>query len=146
YNGSTNDVIGGTVSGAGNTIADNNGAGIRIGETASDTGTVGIAVRRNSTFGNTGLGILLDGQSNPTTCGTGPSVGSDPNDNIPCPAIPSATTGLIKGAGLAGATVEVFIAAPGAGDSNHGEGKTFVGGATVGAGGTWSLTVSSGTL
>jgi hypothetical protein len=40
----------------------------------------------------------------------------------------------------------VFVALPGSGDSNHGEGKTYVGTAVVPAGGTWSLTVPSGAL
>jgi hypothetical protein len=138
--------IGGTAAGAANTIASNGGAGIKIGSDGSDTGTVGIQIRRNSTFGNIGPGIQLAGDSSPSACATGPSIGADPNDNIPCPVVSSASTLLIKGTGLPGATIEVFVAVPDSGDSNQGEGKTYVGTTAVPAGGVWSLTAPSGTL
>jgi autotransporter-associated beta strand protein len=57
--GPTNNVIGGTQAGAGNTIAFNLGAGVLVGSAATDTTTINNSIRANSIFSNGGLGIDL---------------------------------------------------------------------------------------
>jgi len=64
--GASGNIIGGTASGAGNTIAFNNGAGVSVFSTSS----AGNSIRRNSVFSNGGLGIDLG------------EIGPNPND--PC--------------------------------------------------------------
>ena len=49
-----------------------------------------------------------------SNCGTAVT-GSLPNDNIPCPTNLTATTSLVSGKGLPGATIDVFIAVNGVG-------------------------------
>jgi hypothetical protein len=74
--GPTNNLIGGTVTGAGNTIAFNNSDGIYV----DYTGNSGNAILSNSIFSNGGLGIVIAGAGYPvspptlTTAGVAVSV------------------------------------------------------------------------
>jgi titin len=72
--GASNNTVGGTVRGAGNTIAFNGGAGVLVGITPDDTETVGNALLGNVIHDNggaNGLGIDL-GNEGPTPNGSGP--------------------------------------------------------------------------
>jgi len=62
FSGAADNTIGGTVSGAGNVIANNGGAGVVIGTNVSDATTVGDSVLDNAIYSNggvNGLGIDL---------------------------------------------------------------------------------------
>jgi titin len=123
----SNNTIGGTTAGAANTIAFNNGDGVFV-----ESGS-GNAIRRNSIFANSGLGIRL----NPGA-----------NNNQPAPTLTSAmynhfshfltVRGTMTGAAGSQVTVE-FFANP-AGDP---EGKTFLGSlvVTIVAGGKVNFTL-----
>jgi hypothetical protein len=123
----SNNTVGGTVAGAGNTIAFNtaNGVHVEIGN--------GNTIRHNSIFANGGLGIRL-------------SPGA--NNNQPAPTLGSAqydpfftNTLTVKGTvtGAAGSKVTLEFFANPAGDP---EGKVFLGSfvVTIGANGTASFT------
>ncbi len=84
--GSSDNTIGGTVAGAGNTIAFSAGAGVNV----DPTGGTGNAIRLNSIFSNTGLGIEL-GTGVTTNPPGGPHTG--PNDLQNYPVITALTTG-----------------------------------------------------
>ena len=73
--GSSNNTIGGTAAGAGNTIAFSTGVGVDVDTTAGD----GNEIRLNSIFSNTGLGIEL---GNGVT-DTGPQTGPNNYQNFP---------------------------------------------------------------
>lgn len=136
--------IGGTSSGAGNIIADNGASGVLIGDDASDGSADGNQILHNSIFTNRDLGITLAGQSTASCTTAIPKAEAAPNDNIACPLIASASPSLVKGTGLSGATVEVFLAQTGKSDVGHGEGVTYLGTATVGQNGTWQLGLQKG--
>ncbi len=76
--GSSDNTIGGTVAGAGNTIAFSAGAGIDV----DSTGGTGNAIRLNSIFSNTGLGIEL-GTGVTTNPPGGPHTGPNDLQNYP---------------------------------------------------------------
>jgi parallel beta-helix repeat protein len=59
----SNNTIGGTAAGAGNTIAFNAGAGVAVSN-GIDTATTGIAILSNAIFSNGDLGIVLNGTAN----------------------------------------------------------------------------------
>jgi hypothetical protein len=135
--------IGGTGSGAGNTIAYNTFSGVIVGP-ASITRTH-VTITGNSIFANGGGGfgglgidLLPEGVVN---CNTPPP---GPNDYLPCPIITSATIAKVSGTACAGCLVEVFIATNEADDQGHGEGKTFLGRVTADSTGKWSLSLSTG--
>jgi uncharacterized repeat protein (TIGR01451 family) len=69
--------IGGLAAGEGNTISDNTGAGVAIGQGSADT-SVAVTVRGNSIFANGGEKIDL-GDDGPTANGPAGTIGSGPN-------------------------------------------------------------------
>ena len=83
HEGASNNTIGGTVAGAGNIIAFNDGTGVTVGMSTSDDST-GNAILKNAIYSNTGLGINLGGESSPagTPVGT-PASGPNNLQNAP---------------------------------------------------------------
>jgi hypothetical protein len=73
--GAASNTVGGTVSGAANTIAFNTSTGVTVGTSASDTASVGNAILGNSIHNNGGTGGLgIDlGNDSVTANGSGPS-------------------------------------------------------------------------
>ena len=73
--GAASNTVGGTVSGAANTIAFNTSTGVTVGTSASDTASVGNAILGNSIHNNGGTGGLgIDlGNDSMTANGSGPS-------------------------------------------------------------------------
>jgi CSLREA domain-containing protein len=119
--------------GPGNRIT-KNPVGIRIGDSSTDFNTI----TRNSIFANGGLGIDLDPTGvNPNDLGDSDT---GANEQLNYPVIARATPTLVTGSACAGCTVEIFIAD--SDPSGYGEGRTYVGSATAGAGGAFSAAVS----
>lgn len=124
--GTSNNTIGGTVSGAGNVIAYSGSDGVVVSG-------VGIAIRQNSIYNSTNLGIQLVGG----------------NNNQPAPVLASAVASgnSIQGTLTAAANTSYaldFFANPTANPSGYGEGKQFLGSATesTNGSGTVSFTVT----
>jgi hypothetical protein len=127
----SNNDVGGTAGGAGNTIAFNGGDGVRI-----DTGT-GNAVLSNSIHSNNELGIDLANDAADTNDVGDPDTGANNKQNFP--VVASAQSGSIRLQG----TLNTVPAAPGSFrlefftspacdvPSLQGEGKTFLGSASV---------------
>ncbi len=139
----TNNVIGGTAAGAGNIIANNGGAGVRITYIINPTGVTGHAVQGNSIYGNTGLGIDLQGNGvTPNDNGDG-DTGANNQQNFPVLAAVSAA-GDIQGAldSLPANTaypVRLELFANTACDaSGNGEGEVYLGFITVNAPGNFN--------
>ncbi|MBU0686673.1 MAG: DNRLRE domain-containing protein [Candidatus Margulisbacteria bacterium] len=133
--GSTHNLIGGTITDEGNTIAYNGTAGSYDGVYVTGSTTIYNTISHNSMLSNTDKGIELV------------SLG---NEELAAPAIDSALwnsgTGLttIEGTCVAGiASVEVFIADT-TDDTAYGEGRIFLG-AVVPSGTTWTVTVTGAT-
>ena len=130
----TNNTIGGTSRGQGNTIAFNVGKGVVVGAQC-DRRQYGNAILRNSIFGNTALGIDLgnDGVTlNDSSGHAGPNLFQD------FPVLTSAVTtsggtrsrGRVHGP--ANSTIRVeFFSNPTADPSGYGQGQTFLGSVTV---------------
>lgn len=144
--GAAGNVVGGTASGAANTIAFNGRTGVVIGTSVSDTGTTGDSILGNSIFGNVFQGIDLgnDGPT-PNTPG-GPHSGPNHLQNFP--VIQSVTA---SGSGTAitvslnstpghGFRIEVFA-------DSDGQGKTFLGagGISTDGNGNGSTTITVAT-
>lgn len=112
---------------ASNTIANNGGFGVDLGNSGSDN--VHVSVNLNSMYANGG-GININGQS-PLFCTAGLAYveNTSPNDLTPCPLVLAATPQKVIGEACTGCTVEVYVS-PGAGD---GEGKTLLGTETAGS-------------
>jgi hypothetical protein len=117
--GGDNNTIGGTTSGAGNTIAFNNQDGVLI-----DSGT-GNSILSNSIFSNTPLGIFLNSANNA-------------NDNQAAPVLTAVSssgsgttiTGTLQS--VANTTYRIeFFANQTLDPSGYGQGQTFLGFATV---------------
>lgn len=129
-----------------NTIADNTGAGVYVlsGQCGAYCVDGHVAIRQNSTYGNGGLGIDLQGEEDPSTCTQGSQSTSSPlaNDYTPCPVIATAMGGQVSGTGCAGCSIDVFVATNEADDRGHGEGHTYIGTATADASGNWMLSGS----
>ena len=89
---SYNDPIGGPEAGSGNTIADNNGAGVGIQESVSNTtfSPTSVAIRGNAIFGNGRLGIDLGDDGVSANSSQGPS-GVGPNFFQAHPVLTSVT-------------------------------------------------------
>jgi hypothetical protein len=130
--GASNNQIGDTVPGAGNTIAFNGGAGVAV----VDATSINNAMRGNSIHDNAGLGIDL-GNDGVTANDTG-DADSGPNDLQNSPTLQVA--GLVAGGtgvvgsldGLPGRMYLVdFYASAGADPSGFGEGQTYLGSTTV---------------
>jgi hypothetical protein len=136
-----NDTIGGTVSGAGNVIDANGGAGVLIGTSATDSGTH-TAVQGNLIEANGGLGIDL-APSGAVNCSSTPP---GPNDYVPCPVIATATTTKVTGHACANCLIEIYLAAPATDDQGHGEAAALLATTTAAANGNWTAALSSGQL
>lgn len=124
--GGGNSVIGGNFANAANTIAFNSGYGIGV----LDAGTSEVAIRQNSIYCNTGLGIDLAG------------VG---NINIASPVITSASNVGCSGTAEPNSFIDVFY------DSTCTatcQGKNFIGTIPSSGTGAWSLPIllSGGTI
>jgi len=139
--GASNNVIGGTATGARNTIAHNSGDGVSV-----ESGT-GNAIRGNSIFSNTGLGIDLgpDGVT-PNDAGDG-DTGANNLQNFP--VISLATSGSTAVQGTLNSTPSTqfvlhFSSNTSCDGSGNGEGESFLGSTTVmtNASGNASFTVA----
>ncbi|PYS60097.1 MAG: hypothetical protein DMF76_14750, partial [Acidobacteria bacterium] len=127
-----NNTIGGSGSGAGNTIAFNGLAGVAV-STGSNTGN---AIRSNSVHSNAGLGIDLneDGVTQNDSC----DLDGGPNSRQNFPVIFSATSaggntiiqGTLNSTVQATFTIE-FFSSPACDPSGFGQGKSFIGSTTV---------------
>ena len=137
-NGSSSNTIGGTVAGAGNTIAYNTGAGLAIVTTSG--AATGNLIEGNSIYSNGGLGIDLgnDGVT-PNDLGDADS-GANDGKNFPVltSAIPTATQITIAGTYNSSAStsyrIEFFansVPSPGTDSSGYGEGRQYLGFVTV---------------
>jgi titin len=123
--------IGGTVAGAGNTIAYNLGNGVAIGESRSESLT-GIAVIGNSLFANQQIGIDLvdDG----VTANTHGAPHSGPNRLQHFPVLTSAVVsagavtveGTFQGASIAAVRVEFYVN-PTSDRTGYGQGEFLLG-------------------
>jgi len=121
-----------TVIGPNNTIA-NHPVGVEIIGDATDFNTVS----RNAIFDNAELGIDLD----PNGVSLNDQYPHDgPNQRLNFPLLTWATPAQISGTACAGCAVELFVADRPA--DRYGQGKLFVGAATAGADGTFSVSVS----
>jgi hypothetical protein len=132
----SNESIGGAVAG-GNVIAHNIGAGIAVVDApGSSTPTTGVAIYRNSIFGNTGLGIDLGDDGVTPNHATSPSLG--PNDWQNFPIITSASVangqysihGTLDGVPDDYYSINVFGNSQ-CDPSGYGQGQTVVSGGTV---------------
>jgi hypothetical protein len=126
-----NNTIGGTLAGAGNIVAFNTGAGVRI-----SAGT-GSGINGNSIFSNGGLGIALGQAGVPNVNDPGdPDVGANNFQNYPVltSAIAGAGTVTVSGTLNSNATTAFrleFFANVACDVSTHGEGQSFIGFANV---------------
>ncbi|HZD16667.1 MAG TPA: calcium-binding protein, partial [Actinomycetota bacterium] len=133
FAGADGNRIGGTASGAGNTIAFNNGEGVQISTGVGDD-AVDNAILGNSIHDNDDLGIDLGGT------GVSPNDGGDadtgPNDLQNFPLLAWAVTGSTGIAGTLNSESNTsyrieFFSGPVADGSGFGEGETFLGAATT---------------
>ncbi len=133
--GSSNNTVGGTTAGAGNTIAFNTGAGVVVGSNSGDT-AVGNAILSNAIYDNGAMGIDLgDDGVTPNTPG-GPHSG--PNDLQNFPVLSQAATfdgntyviGTLNSAPSTTFTLQFFADAT-PDPSGHGQGQTLIGTTTV---------------
>ncbi len=132
--GAMANTIGGTASGAGNTIAYNDGNGVTIGNSLTDAST-GDAILENAIYANAGLGIDLgdDGVTENDSEGhAGPNLFQD----FPVLTYASSASGTTSITGsLSGApntTYRVeFFSDPTEDPSGYGQGQTFLGFANI---------------
>src|SRR5262249_11629095 len=129
-----NNIIGGTVSGARNVIAFNRFAGVKIAVSPATTGNM---IRGNSIFANGGLGIALHVSDSPTANDAGDSdTGPTNSQNFPVLASAVSAAGTTTITGLLNSNPNQaffldFYASPEADPSGNGEGKNYLGTATV---------------
>lgn len=141
--GAHDNLIGGKVAGAANTVAFNGGAGILIGSDAAQAGVglssaagVNNAAFRNRIHSNGGLGIDL-GPFDGVTPNDANDFDSGPNALVNFPILEAVSSGggtFVSGTldTLANRTFRVeFFVDPAPDPSAHGEGKTFLGALTV---------------
>jgi Ca2+-binding RTX toxin-like protein len=129
--GSSNNTIGGTTSGAGNTIANSTGIGVDIDATAG----AGNTIRLNSIYSNTGLGIDLGGDG-VTQNNSVPHTGPNHHENFPVLTAVASAGGVTTVAGTLNSTpgttfaVDLYaissINASGYGEGRYVLGSTFV--------------------
>jgi uncharacterized repeat protein (TIGR01451 family) len=128
----TINTIGGTVAGAGNTIANNTGDGIAVTGTSSTRN----AIRRNSMFSNGGLGIDLNNDG--VTLNDLNDTDTGGNTAFNFPVITSATIAggnlVLTGFARTNSVIEIFVANPD--PAGFGEGQTYVTTLTEGVGDT----------
>ncbi len=132
--------VGGTVNGAGNTIAFNSGDGVRI-----DTGT-GNAVLGNSIHSNNELGIDLANDGADTNDAGDPDTGANNKQNYP--VVTSAESGSIRVQGTLNSTASTafrleFFSSPACDATGKGEGKTYLGYASVTTDGSGNASFNS---
>jgi parallel beta-helix repeat protein len=146
-----NNIIGGTMAGAGNTIAFNSGIGVAVIGSAS----IGNAIRGNSIFGNAHLGIDL-GADGVTLNNSHGHMGPNGFQNFPI-LNQAASSGLVTSvSGTLGGSLPRqsyfidFYASPQSDPSGYGQGKRYIGSLTVltdGSGkASFSTTLSVGGL
>ena len=132
----SDNTIGGTASGAGNIIADNQGEGVTVGLSPGDQ-CVGDAILSNSIFGNSQIGIDLGGDG--VTLNTPGSPHTGPNNLQSFPVLNEAvaftgTSTVIVGS-LNSSPSETFtlqfFSNPTADPSGYGQGQTLLGTTTV---------------
>lgn len=131
----SNNTLGGTAAGAGNTIAFNVSSGVVV---ASGTGN---SILSNSIFSNVRIGIDLVAPGDPANGVTPLQVtpASGPNNLVNYPTLIFAATDGEKKTGIqgnflgaSGGTYLIqFFSTPSADPSGHGQGKTFIGSITV---------------
>ena len=133
--GSSNNTVGGTAAGAGNTIAFNGGAGVVVGSNSGDQ-AVGNAILSNSIYGNGALGIDLGDDGVTLNTPGGPHSG--PNDLQNFPVLSQAATfdgntyviGTLNSTPGTTFTLQFFAnASPD--PSGYGQGQTLIGTTTV---------------
>jgi Ca2+-binding RTX toxin-like protein len=124
--GASNNAIGGTVAGQGNTIANNGNIGVGL-----DSGT-GNRIQNNSIFGNAGLGIDLGNNGITANDPGDPDTGANNLQNFPVLTTATVGAGSVTVAGTFNSipsntfTLQFFAnTAPGT------QGQTFIGSATV---------------
>jgi uncharacterized repeat protein (TIGR01451 family) len=130
---SGNNLIGGTAAGAGNVIANNQGAGVFVESTFDHDG-----ILSNSIYGNSNLGINLGAVDEPMTNTPGTAAG---NDNQFYPVLTDASTngltstitGHLTGVPNASYLVQLFES-PTADPSGFGQGKIYLGQVAIGTG------------
>ena len=141
--GASGNTIGGTASGAGNVIAYNRGNGVTVGDHDTDA-AIDNAIRGNSIYGNSGIGIDLgdDGVTlNDSSGHSGPNLFQD--FPVLSAAITSSGTTAISGslAGADGTSYQLdFFSNPSADPSGYGQAQTFLMTATVTIGSTGTAT------
>ena len=131
FGGSSGNVIGGTAPGAGNIIAYSLNAGVAIDE----GNTVNNSIRGNSIYSNGGLGIDLGDDGVTTNDATDADTGPNGLQNFPILTFvgggaSTSPKGLLNAAANATYLVD-FYASDTADPSGHGEGKRYLGSATV---------------
>ncbi|HZY87890.1 MAG TPA: hypothetical protein VFE78_23855 [Gemmataceae bacterium] len=132
-NGATANTVGGTVTGAGNTIA----FSVIEGVTLLGNSTVGDGILGNSIFSNGSLGIDLGGDG-PTANGANPR--SFPNDGQNFPTVTGSgntVSGMLTSVPNKSFTLQFFDTPPG---QSAGQGKTLLGTNTVTTDGTGNAT------
>ena len=138
--GAADNTIGGTISGAGNTIANNAGPGVIVGTSVSDAATLGDAVLGNAIYSNggvNGLGIDL-ADDGVTANGPGGLARSGPNDLQNYPVFTPATASIannsasatISFSSLASSTFRLEFFLNAATDLSP-QGRTFLGAVQV---------------
>lgn len=147
WHGATNTFIGGTATGAGNTIAFNLADGVKVMNSST-----GNAIEENSIQANTGLGINLVGGSEDafgvTANHTGFLPGSNDLQNYPLLTVVSRSSGSTTIEGTLSSTPNStfrleFFANSSADPSGHGEGQTFLGAMSVTTDGNGNVTFSA---
>ena len=140
--GSSTNAIGGTVSGAANVIANNQGDGVVV------LSGINNAIRHNSIFANTGIGIDLGGDG--VTPNHNPPLQTGPNLTLNYPVLDPAMAGSgstqISGSyvGVANTmyTIELYsIDTPD--PSGHGQGRTYLGSTVAGTDASGNATFST---
>ena len=127
--GSSNNTIGGTAAGAGNTIAFSTGIGVDVDATAG----TGNEIRLNSIFSNTGLGIDLGGDG-VTLNNSVPHTGPNDYQNFPVITAVTSAGGMTTVTGTLNSTPDTtfaidFYTLSSMNASGYGEGRYVLGSA-----------------
>ncbi len=126
--GSSDNTIGGTAAGAGNTIAFSTGAGVYV----DATGGTGNEIRLNSIFSSTGLGIALGSSTSVTLNNSAGHVGPNDYQNFPVLNSVSSAGGMTTVAGTLTSTPDTtfeldFYTLSSMNASGFGEGRYVLG-------------------
>ncbi|MGI8689632.1 MAG: Calx-beta domain-containing protein [Thermomicrobiales bacterium] len=141
--GASNNTIGGTTPGAGNTIAFNTGNGVVVGLDTGDTGATGNTIRANSIHDNARLGIDL-GNDGVTANGINPRTFPNNGQNYPVLTTANLSGGNVTSTGTLTSTASTtfhldFYANTAADPTGYGEGQTYLGSLAVTTNGTGNL-------